>query len=158
MPKPTSDHVPCLVSIDIVIPKAQLLFCFSIFWVHQKGFFECVKEVWERQINLCSSAAILGRKLKLLRVALKQWKMSLSKLKLLIDKCNLVILFFDNLEEEKALFLHEFNFRKIVQHYLKTLLKSQYNYWKKRCTVRWIKMGQENTKFFHAMSREVSKK
>jgi hypothetical protein len=34
------------------------------------------------------------------------------------------------------------------------LLKSQYNYWKKKCTVRWIKMRQENTKFFHAVSTE----
>ncbi|XP_071676915.1 uncharacterized protein [Lolium perenne] len=153
MAKPTSDHIPCLVSIDTVIPKAQL-FRFENFWVHQRGFFECVKEVWEQPIGLASSAAIIARKLKLLRVALKHWKMSLSKLKLLIDKCNLVILFFDNLEEVRALFIHEFNFRKIVQHQLQRLLKSQHNYWKKRCIVRWMKMGEENTKFFHAMATE----
>jgi hypothetical protein len=34
MAKPTSDDVTCLVTIDIVIPKAQL-FRFEIFWVHQ---------------------------------------------------------------------------------------------------------------------------
>jgi exonuclease III len=135
MAKPTSDHIPCLVSIDTVIPKAHL-FRFENFWVHQRGFFECVKEVWEQPIHLGSSAAILARKLKLLRVALKQWKMSLSKLKLLIDKCNLVLLFLDDLEEVRTLFIHEFNFRKIVQHQLQRLLKSQHNYWKKRCTVR----------------------
>jgi hypothetical protein len=74
-------------------------------------------QVWERPINLYSSAAILARKIKLLRGALKHSKMSLSKLKLVIDKCNLVILFFDNLEKERAMFIHEYNFKKNVQHH-----------------------------------------
>jgi hypothetical protein len=151
--KPTSDHVPCLVSIDTVIPKAHL-FRFEIFWVHQKGFFECVKEVWGRPISSVSSAAILAKKLKTLRYELNHWKMNLSDLKVLIDKCNLVILFFDNLQEERLLYLHELNFRKIVQKHLQRLLKSQHNYWKKRCTIRWMKMGEENTKFFHDMAIE----
>jgi hypothetical protein len=151
--KPTSDHVPCLVSIDTVIPKVHL-FRFENFWVHQKGFFDCVKEVWGRSFPSGSSAAVLARKLKILRYELNHWKLSLSDLKLLIDKCNLVILFLDNLEEDRLLSLPEMNFRKIVQKHLQKLLKSQHNYWKKRCTIRWMKMGEENTKFFHAMATE----
>jgi mannosylglycoprotein endo-beta-mannosidase len=151
--KPTSDHVPCLVSIDTVIPKARL-FRFENFWVHQKGFFDCVKEVWGSPFPSGSSAAVLARKLKVLRYELNHWKLSLSGLKLLIDKCNLVILFLDNLEEDRLLSLPERNFRKIVHKHLQKLLKSQHNYWKKRCTIRWMKMGEENTKFFHAMATE----
>jgi hypothetical protein len=145
--KPTSDHAPCLVSVDTVIPKAQL-FRFENFWVHQQGFFDCVKEVWGRPVQNLSSSAVIVRKLKALRVELKKWKMSLSKLKLLIDKCNLVILFFDNLEEERPLSRPEGNFRRIVKHHHGRLLKSQCNYWRKRCTARWIKVGEDNTNFF----------
>lgn len=31
---------------------------------------------------------------------------------------------------------------------------SQNQYWMKRCTVRWTKFGDENTKFFHRMATE----
>lgn len=31
-------------------------------------------------------------------------------------------------------------------------------YWKKRCTIRWVKFGDENTKFFHATAAERYRK
>lgn len=130
MAKPTSDHVPCLISIDTVIPKAQL-FCFENFWVDQPGFVECVKNAWGQQTRATSSAAVLAEKLKTLRHELKKWKKSLSKLRTLIAKCDMVILFFDNLEEERQLSIPEANFRKIVKLHYEKLLKVQYLYWKK---------------------------
>jgi hypothetical protein len=66
----------------------------------------------------------------------------------------MVILFFDNLEEYRNLFLPEANFRKLVKLHQEKLLHAQYRYWRKRCTIRWMKQGDENTKFFHAMATE----
>ena len=153
MARPTSDHVPCIVSIDTVIPKAQL-FRFENFWVDQPGFYECVKRVWDRPTRASSSSAVLTEKMKALRVELKKWKMGLSKLKSLISKCSLVILYFDVLEEDRPLFIQEANFRKIVKKHYEDLLRCQYRYWRKRCTIRWMKLGEENSKFFHAMATE----
>jgi hypothetical protein len=127
MAKPTSDHVPCLVSVDTVIPKAKL-FHFENYWVNQPGFFDCVKMVWSRPTKSYSSSGILAEKFKALRSELNRWKMSLSKIKNLIHNCNLVILFFDELEEERSLFLHEANFRRIVKLHLENLLRIQYQY------------------------------
>jgi exonuclease III len=149
--RPTSDHVPCLVSIDTVIPKAQL-FRFENFWVNQPGFFDVVKSVWARNTKASTSSGILAEKFKILRWELKKWKMSLSNIKLLINKCNLVILYLDQLEEERNLYIPEENFRRIVKIHYEKLLKIQYQYWKKRCTIRWMKLGEENCKFFHAMA------
>jgi hypothetical protein len=42
-----SDHVPCVVHIDTIIPKANI-FIFEFFWVEQPSFMECVKSVWEQ--------------------------------------------------------------------------------------------------------------
>jgi hypothetical protein len=28
------------------------------------------------------------------------------------------------------------------------------NYWRKICTIRWVKVGEDNTKFFHAMATQ----
>ena len=81
----------------------------------QPGFLECVKLVWENPTKAFSSAAILVEKLKLLRFELKKWRKSLAMLKLLISKCDVVLLFFDQLEEERDLSLPEGNFRKIVK-------------------------------------------
>ena len=153
MARPTRDHVPCLVSIGTSIPKVNL-FRFENFWVHQPGFFECVAEEWNKPVIAINPSAVLTEKMKRLRVALKRWKMGLSKLKALIQKCNLVIIYFDELEEERVLFTPEANFRKVVKQHYEKLIKCQYQYWKKRCTVRWMKLGEENSKFFHAMATE----
>jgi hypothetical protein len=60
----------------------------------------------------------------------------------------------DTLEEERPLYRTEFNFRRIVKLHLEDLLKAECGYWKKRCTIRWIKQGEDNTKNFHAMATE----
>jgi hypothetical protein len=60
----------------------------------------------------------------------------------------------DSLEEQRPLFLQEFNFRKILKNHILKLLKHQKDYWKKRYTIRWTKFGDESTKFFHAAATE----
>ena len=89
-----------------------------------------------------------------MRYELKRWGRSLSSIKLLIEKCNWVILLLDQLEELRQLSVPEFNFRNIVKTHLKKLLRQQSDYWRQRCTIRWVKLGGENTKFFHAKATE----
>lgn len=151
--KPESDHTPCVVNIDTHIPKAKI-FRFENYWVDMPGFLDCVKESWEKPSHKKSSVAVLVDKLKTLRHDLKKWQKGLSKLKLLIQKCNQVIFILDSFEDKRPLTTVEFNFRKIVKLHLEELLLAECNYWRKRCTVRWIKLGEDNTKFFHAMATE----
>jgi hypothetical protein len=60
----------------------------------------------------------------------------------------------DKLEENRTLFVQERNFRSILKRHILKLLQWQKEYWKKRYTVRWIKLGNESTKFFHAAATE----
>jgi hypothetical protein len=92
--------------------------------------------------------------LKGLRFELKKWQVGLYKIKGLIENCNKVISLLDELEEERSLFRAKFNFWQIVKEHLVVLLRAECNYWRKRCTIHWIKQGEENTKFFHAMATE----
>ena len=48
----------------------------------------------------------------------------------------------------------EFNLCRIVKLHLEDILHWQFIYWKQRCTTRNIKVGEENSKFFHAMATE----
>jgi hypothetical protein len=112
---------------------------------------DCVSTAWDSHFIGQNEATVLTRKLKFLRQALKRWNTDLSKIKQSIAKCNIVILFFDNLEEERGLFIAEENLRKIVKIHYDVLLHSQFLYWKKRCTARWMKLGEENTKYFNSI-------
>jgi hypothetical protein len=58
----------------------------------------------------------------------------------------------DELEEQRMLHISEWNFRNIVKRKLQNLLLCKQEYWKKRCTARWAKLGDENTSFFHSMA------
>jgi hypothetical protein len=72
----------------------------------------------------------------------------------LIENCNKVILLLDELEEKRSLYRTEFNFRRIVKLHLEGLILAECKYWRKHCTIRRIKQGEDNTKFFHAMATE----
>ena len=119
---------------------------------------ECVQEVWARPSRKTHISAIIVDKLKALRFALKKWQKGLPHIKRLIEKCNWVILWLDNLEDKRSLSRPEFNFRKIIKMHHEHLLHIQYLYWRKRCTIRYIKVGEENSKFFQAMATERYRK
>jgi hypothetical protein len=71
-----------------------------------------------------------------------------------LKQCNDIIAVLDRLEENRPLYLAEANLRSIVKRHIEKLLKSQKEYRKKRYTVRWIKLGDESTKFFHVAAIE----
>ena len=123
------------------------------------GFMECVRRSWEALVFAdLSASAMLTRKFKRLRYDLRVWSKNLSYLKKLTLDCNKVILFFDQLEEVRPLVRTEFNSRRIVKLHYERLLKMHYIYWKQQCTIRYIKLGEENSKFLHAMASERMRK
>jgi hypothetical protein len=150
--RPTSDHVPCRVSIETMIPKSKI-FQFENYWASHNSFLSTVQHSWN-QIggNRSNIASILSAKFKRLRYDLKQWSRGLSNMKLLIENCNKVILYLDTIEDFRQLFNTEWNFRRIVKNQLGNLLKQQNMYWKQRNTINRIQNGDECTKYFHSMA------
>jgi len=69
-----------------------------------------------------------------------------------------VLLFLDGLEDQRSLSRLETAFRKLVKNHLTSLLESKRAYWRQRNTVRWVKIGDENTQFFHTISTITHKK
>ena len=107
--RPTSDHIPCVVSIGTAIPKAGV-FRFENHWITMSGFFQTVESIW--QIHCPGdSAKSLSSKFKLLRKGLKNWSTSISKINKIIDNCNEVIFMIDELEDQRPLHFSERNFR-----------------------------------------------
>jgi hypothetical protein len=75
---------------------------------------------------------------------------NLPKLARTIDNTILVIQFIDVMEEARDLDLQEWNFKKLVQNHLNTLLEWQRIYWKQRGQIKWVTCVEAGTKFFHS--------
>jgi hypothetical protein len=69
--RPTSDHIPCVISVDTSIPKTQV-FCFEDHWVRLPGFMDIVQNIWNIDCP-GDSAKSISAKFKLLRKGLKKW-------------------------------------------------------------------------------------
>jgi mannosylglycoprotein endo-beta-mannosidase len=149
----TCDHLPCRVQIGTNIPKANI-FRFENFWLHHPKCLEQIKTVWLTPVNVCNSAHAISAKFKLLRRTLKLWSKNLSNLSKLIANCNMMVAFFDRLEEVRTLYPSELKFRDIIKEHIRSLLRMQNQYWKQRFTQRIMQFGDENTKFFHSMATE----
>lgn len=89
-----------------------------------------------------------------MRGALRRWCKSISRLSLLIDNSNKLLLSLDEIEGKRQLATHEWNFRKILKAHIIGLLSYKQQYWRKRCTVHYIQFGDESTIFFHRMATE----
>ena len=100
--KPVSDHIPCYVSIQSTTPKSNL-FRFEEIWTKHPDFMSVVQRSWNRRCYAPNSAALLAKKIKLLRSDLTHWSKNISNLSLLIDNSNKALAELDALEDRRRL-------------------------------------------------------
>jgi hypothetical protein len=144
-----SDHVPCVISINTKIPKGKI-FRFENYWMEHEHFMDIVAHGWNLPVFQTDKAKCLSAKFKNLQRVLKAWQLQLSNLKSNIDNVKLIMGLLDVLEEFRDLSVIEWNFRHLLQEKLAILLRQHQIYWKQRGVVKWVKFGDEGTKFFHA--------
>lgn len=75
--KPTSDHIPCMVQIDIMIPKVMYS-DLRIFFGWSTWFLDLVQTTWNSEIRATNSVTRVTAKLKLIRRVLKNWSKGIS--------------------------------------------------------------------------------
>jgi hypothetical protein len=92
----------------------------------------------------------LMAKFKNLRKILRCWYAQISNLATTIQNNKMVLNILDTIKEYRDLSLEEWNFRAMVQDNLNGLLEQERIYWKQRGRIKWVTLGDENTKFFHA--------
>lgn len=155
--KPISDHIPCTVVIQTKIPKSKI-FRFENYWLAHPGFLEVVELAWAKPVKIGNAASVLCQKFKILRQALKRWSKNISRLKVAIENTNKALLELDNIKDKRALTVQENNFWAILKKHLLRLLKYQKEYWRKRCTIRWVQFGDENSKFFSGRGHRAIQK
>jgi hypothetical protein len=144
-----SDHVPCVITISTSISRAHI-FRFENYWMEHEKFLNVVSHGRSVPTLQHDAAKVLTAKFKNLRRVLRTWQTQLSSLKANIENVKAVLIFLGILEEFRDLSVVEWSFRSILKDKYSSLLSQQQVYWKQRGTVKWVRFGDEDTKFFHA--------
>jgi hypothetical protein len=145
----TSNHVPCVIFIPTSIPRRNI-FHFENFWLDHHDFMNVVQQGWVAPVYIIDVAKVITAKSKNLRRVLKDWQKNLSSLKLAIANVKLTISFLLFIEEFKDLTILEWNFKSLLEEKLTSLLHQQHINWRQRGSIKWTKLGDASTKFFHA--------
>lgn len=147
--KETSDRTPCVISISTAIPKRSS-FRFEIFWMEHHDFMPLIQDAWSAPPYISNAAKIITAKFKNLRNFLKDWSRNLSNLKVEIQNVKLVLILLLYIEEFRDLTLPKWNFKRLLEQKLSSLLHQQRVYWKQRGSIKWVTLGGASTKFFYA--------
>jgi len=145
----TSDHWPCVVEINTSIPIGNL-FRFENHWLQNEDFVQVMANGWHSPEHITDPANAITAKFKNLRRVLKDWKKTLPRLALAIERIKSVLNLLEVIEMTRDLSIEEWNFKAVVADRLIQLLEQQKTYWTQRGKIKWVKEGDAATRYFHA--------
>jgi hypothetical protein len=123
-----------------------------------EGFLPLVERAWTQSIHYADAAKRITAKFRCLRKDLKAWAKNLSSIKEDIADLNSLISLVDAIENFRDLSPMERSFRTAMKQHLATLLQQQLVYWKQRGKIKWVTLGDENSRFFHSMASSQKNK
>lgn len=147
MKRSISDHNPLLIKTEENDwgPKP---FRFQDCWLLHPGCMETIKEIWEKHKPLG-----FGEKLKEVKTGLKSWNTSVfGKIDHQIYALEERIHEIDMLANNNSLTDDEISERRSAQSELWGWLKRKETYWAQNSRAKWVKEGDKNTKYFHALA------
>lgn len=86
----TSDHVPCIISVDTIIPKGGT-FRFENYLMEHEHFLDIVNHGWSLPTQQTDMEKVILAKFKNLRRVIKAWQVHLSSLKEYIANIKLIL-------------------------------------------------------------------
>jgi len=137
-----------VVSISTLIPRSRV-FRFKFFWLKHQDYQSILTQNWDIPTNEGDKAKLITAKLKRLRKCLRDWQASMTNLKTTIANVRITILFLEVLADHRDLCLPEWNFKRLLEDHLLSLLEKQRLYWKQRGNIKWVQLGDAGTHFFH---------
>ncbi len=151
VPRITSDHSPILLSTcEKVIYRR---FRFEEVWLTRGDFCSLVPIWWGEVPTKSSSALTFAAKLRHCRKRMKEWRATsfytiARTMKAFSDEIQQL----DTLEESQNLTLQQLDRRRQLKSHILKVVAEEEILWKARAKQHWLREGDDNTKFFHAMA------
>lgn len=148
-----SDHAPLLLNC-VSHPTTKKPFKLELFWLQNQEADRIIKEIWDLS-NTEGEHAVerFQANCQLMHRRLRDWHcQNFSRIEEQLQFCKNTILFFDRIEEQRQLAQYELRFRIRVReraYRMATIVESR---WAHRARCKWLRMGDRNTRYFHAMA------
>jgi hypothetical protein len=128
------------------------MFRYEDYWLQVGGLVTITKERLSRGTRHMGIASKINHRLCMVRAATRAWLKDNIHRNIIRDNIMHVIQYFDAVEEWRILTDCEFALRAAYLDKLQRINSAESKHWRRRAKIKWCKLGDENTKFFHTMA------
>jgi hypothetical protein len=156
----SSDHAPLLL-IQHSEPWGKPRFRFEVIWTKFDGFVDVVRQAWQTQLPGASTCRTLDFKLCAVAKALKSWSAKhVRSIRFQLAAARAVLFEFDVAQETRQLSQEELDLHRELKVNILGLasLPSERSVARQRARVRYLREGDENTRFFHLQACHCRRK
>ena len=148
-----SDHAPILLTTGSPRPQHRRKFKFELGWLRRDGFYDMVKEVWDKPVAEPTPIHKWNNKMRALRKFLRGWARHtagiLKKEKLRLSS---IIDDLEALAEIRALSDLELEIKSQLNAKLARMLREEELKWYQHSKSQFILKGDSNTRYFHGVA------